>query len=245
MQEQPKKRGHKANADPILTKEIQEMASVPEETKKKPEIGTFTLEQVQKMIEEAIQKHDSEAKKEAPAQAKEYVVLRFQDEVNDDNEILLGPNGKYGTITGKSATITVEKRDFVGDFRTKLMQDLLRSRNLIVVDGLTDEERKIYGVDYQQGEYLEPAVYERLIDMGDGIVEIYEKLNPTWRAMIAIKFIEAFENKTLKCSRETLLQLNKISKRDYANLPQEDERRKGGFYSIIHRMNAADETDEE
>ena len=121
------------------------------------------------------------------------------------------------------------------------MQYFLKTRNLIVVDGLTDDERRVYGLNYQQGEYLEPAVYERLIEMGDQVLELYGKLCVTWREMVATKFIDAYENGTLKCSRETLLEMNKISKRDYANLPKDDIRRKGALYAIIHAMNAEDE----
>lgn len=207
---------------------------------------TFTLEQVQKLIEEALAKRDAETAKAAPVANNNdaVVTMIFQMEVNDSNEMLLGPNGKYGLITGSHATVTIQKRDFISDFRTTMMQYLLKNRNLIVVDGLTDEERKVYGVDYQQGEYLEPAVYDRLIEMGDKVVEFFDKLHPTWQEMIATKFIGAYEDGTLKCSREALIELNKMSKKNYAGLPKDDPRRKGAFYPIIHQMNTADEADE-
>lgn len=206
---------------------------------------TFTLEQVQKLIQEALAKHDAETKESKPLVQNDGVVtMIYQDEVNDASQILLGPNGKYGMITGKHATITVQKRDFISDFRTTMVQYLLKNRNLIVIDGLTDEERKIYGLEYKQGEYLEPTVYERLIDMGDEVVGIFDKLHPTWQEMIATKFIEAYENGTLKCSRDALMALNKMSKKNYACFGKDDPRRKGAFYAIIHQMNAADESED-
>lgn len=209
--------------------------------------NVFTEEQVRKMIAEAVAKYASENKSEpAHTSPTDGVVTMFwQAEVNDANEIPLGPNGKFGMITGKHAMLTIPKRDFVGEFRTTTIQYYLKSRNLIVIDGLTDDERRVYGLEYKKGEYLEPAVYDRLIEMGDEVLEIFPKLHQTWREMIAVKFLEAFDNQTLKCSRDTLIKLNQISKRDYANLPKEDARRKGGFYEIIHRMNAADEGYEE
>ena len=207
--------------------------------------ATFTQEQVQAMIAEAIAKFAAENKPEQaqPAAAANdgVVTMIWQAEVNDANELLLGPNGKYGVITGKHAVIPIPHSSFISDFRTTTIQYFLKTRNLIVVDGLTDDERKVYGLEYQQGEYLEPAIYERLIEMGDGVLDLFGKLHPTWREMVATKFIDAYENKTLKCSREALLKLNQISKRDYANLPKDDIRRKGGFYAIIHAMNAEDE----
>lgn len=213
---------------------------VPEQ----PAGATFTEEQVREMIAEALAKYAAENPQGQLLEAPEndgVVTIIWQAEVNDANELLIGPNGKYGVITGKHAVIPIQHRDFVGDFRTTTMQYFLKTRNLIVVDGLTDDERKVYGLEYKQGEYLEPAVYERLIEMGDDVLEIFPKLHPTWREMVATKFTDAYEKKTLKCSRGTLLAMNAISKKDYANLPKGDMRRKGAFYAIIHAMNAEDE----
>lgn len=249
MQEQQAKKRGRAAAKKAEVKEVEYSPAVIEQPEaENPVTGaTFTLEQVQKMIEEALAKREAANTKEQPntVASEEVVVMHFQDEVNDNNIIQLGPNGKFGQITGKSATITIPKREFIGEFRTSLVQTLLKNRKLIVVSGLTDAERKIYGVDYQKGEYLEPDVYAGLIEAGDAILDFYPQLNPTWQEMVAVKFIDAFENKTLKCSRDTLLKLNKISKKNYMDLPKEDVRRKGAFYSIIRRMNAADEDGEE
>ena len=220
-----------------------------QETPVQTEAPTFTQEQVQAMIDAALAKYAEEHKAEPSAEQTAaqpndgVVTIIWQAEVNDANELLIGPNGKYGVITGKHAVIPIQHRDFVSDFRTTTMQYYLKTRNLIVVDGLTDDERKVYGLEYRQGEYLEPAVYERLIEMGDKVLEIFPKLHPTWREMVATKFTDAYENKTLKCSREALIEMNKISKQDYANLPKGDMRRKGCFWAIIHAMNADDEAD--
>lgn len=254
MQETTKKRSTRAKKteetnvkqETLMAEEATEKA--PETAAKTPESGTFTLEQVQKMIEEALAKREAEAKKAeglTAASTDGVVTMFFQAEVNDANEIHLGHGGKFGTITGKHATITIPKRDFIGEFRDTTVQYLLKNRNLIVTDGLTDAERRIYGVDYRQGEYLEPEVYQRLIDMGDKVLEIFGGLSVTWHEMIAVKFAEAYENKTLKCSRECLVKLNKMSQKDYKDLPKGDERRKGGFYGIIRQMNAAEEADDD
>lgn len=246
MQEQEKKtRGRRARLNKEII-ETQNEETMDFEDKKETE-PVFTADQVQKMIAEAIAKYAQENKKEekqaAPA-SENTVTMIFQAEVNDGSELMLGPNGKFGMITGKHATITIPKRDFIGEFRTNLMQYYLKTRNLIVVEGLTDEERKMYGLDYKEGEYLEPAVYDRLIEMGDHVLDIFPKLHVTWREMIATKFLEAYENKTLRCSREALIKMNNLSKKDYKDAPKEDERRKGAFYAIIHAMNAQDESDE-
>lgn len=257
MQEQEKKktRGTAKNAAKNGVQKSETMQSIEEKAEtsaqgenNNPENAVFTMEQVQRMIEEAIAKSKAEQQQDKPltsVTSDEFVTMIFQAEVNDSNTIPLGANGKFGYITGKKATITIHKRDFMGEFRTSTIQGLLKSRNLIVVNGLTEEERKIYGLDYKEGEYLEPQVYDRVLEMGDDILTVYPMLHESWRKMIAIKCAEAFENKTLKLSRETLVQLNKISRKDYANLPKTDERSKGAFYAIIRAMNAADENGEE
>lgn len=231
---------------------VQEEPAKTEETKKAQETkqeapSAFTIEQVQQMIADAIKKHDAEkaAKEPETPAADGMVTMFFQAEVNDANEIPLGPNAKYGYIIGKHASISIPKRDFMSDFRTTTVQYFLKERNLVVIDGLTDEERHIFGLDYRQGEYLEPAVYNRLIEMGDHVLDVFPGLNLTWREMVAQKFAEAYENKTLKCSRECLMKLNAMSKKDYKDLPKDDARRKGGFFGIIHQMNAKDETTED
>lgn len=204
-----------------------------------PQPPMFTLEQVQKMIAEAVA---TEMAKAAPVKntstpgSDETVTLRFQDEVNDSNVIQLGANSKFGQITGKKATIVISKRDFFGEFRTALVQNLLRNRTLLVIDGLTDEERERHGVLYRNGEYLEEGFYEALTSMGDEIVEVYERLHPTWRHMVAIRCLEAYDRGELEISQKALLEMNRISKKEFANLDPTDSRRKGAFWSIIERM---------
>lgn len=241
MPRQSTKKGNTAIEKPVETIEIKETSE--EKLEEKPAQTMLTLEQAQKMIEEALKKQREELEKKpmTATSSDEFVTMIFQAEVNDGNTIPLGPNGKYGQITGKKATITIQKRDFMGDFRDQTVQGLLNSRNLIVVDGLTDEERKIYGLNYEKGEYLEPAVYDRILEMGDDILNVFPKLCAPWRKMVAVKCAEAFENKTLNLSRDTLAKLNAISKKEFAGMPKDDERRKGAFYQIIHAMNAEEE----
>lgn len=235
---------------PFYDKEID---PVPEETPIKEEqpaqqAPMFTLEQVQKMIEEAVAKKLSESvpvkNTSAYPSAEETVTLRYQAEVNDNNVMQLGVNGKFGQITGKKATIVIPKRDFFGEFRTSLVQALLRDRTLLVIDGLTDEERERHGVLYHKGEYLEEGFYETLTNTGDEIADIFEKLHPTWRHMVAIRCLEAYERGELHVSRKALLKMNRISKREFANLDPLDARRKGAFHTILERIHAAEDEEE-
>lgn len=228
---------------PFYDKELDPM---PEQMQTPAPAPMFTLEQVQKMIEEAVSKKLAETapvnnNKVAYPTAEETVTLRFQDEVNDTNVINLGANGKFGQITGKKATIVIPKRDFFGEFRTALVQALLRNRTLLVVDGLTDEERERHGVLYNRGEYLEEGYYEALTQMGDEIVDIFRRLHPTWRHMVALRCMEAYDHGKLKISRKALVQMNKISKEEFSKSDALDPRRKGAFRELLDRMNVDEE----
>lgn len=209
----------------------------------------YTDDQVQKMIAKAVAEAlAAQPKPEAAAPAipaaNEVVTMRFFDEVNDRNVVYLGKDGKYGQIIGKRWTGQIPKLAFIGDFRTPQIQRLLADRNLIVLDGLTEEERRLYGVEYAEGEFIDEKLYGRLTRMGeDELLATYKALCPEWRRMIAIRFADAFEDKTLKVTRDALLALNKISRKDNKDLPKDDIRRKGAFWPIIQKLNFAEDSD--
>lgn len=207
----------------------------------------YTEEQVQKMIAEAVAKAMAEAQTKPAAPAQDgMVTMRYFDEVNDRNTLYLGVNGKYGQIIGKRWTGQVPKMAFIGDFRTPLVQKLLENRNLIVLDGLTDDERKLYGVCYQDGEFIDEKLYDRLIRMPEeDLLEIYRGLCPEWRRMVSVRFADAYNHGKLRVTREALLALNRESKRDNKGLDKNDPRRKGAFYAIIQAMNMAEDDDTE
>ena len=209
----------------------------------------YTEDQVQKMIAKAVAEAlAAQPKPEAAAPAipaaNEVVTMRFFDEVNDRNVVYLGKDGKYGQIIGKRWTGQIPKLAFIGDFRTPQIQRLLADRNLIVLDGLTEEERRLYGVEYAEGEFIDEKLYGCLTRMGeDELLATYKALCPEWRRMIAIRFADAFEDKTLKVTRDALLALNKISRKDNKDLPKDDVRRKGAFWPIIQKLNFAEDSD--
>lgn len=225
-----------------------EPAAVPvqQETPEEKQAAAYTEEQVQQMIAKAVAQALAQQKQEMPAlrAQNEMVTLRFVAEVNDRNVIPLGMDGKYGQIIGKRWMGQIDKMAFKGDFRTPLVQALLKKRNLIVMDGLTEDERRIYGVQYAEGEVIDEKLYDRLTRMdSEDLLPIYQGLCPEWRRMIAVKFADAFENGSLKVTRDTLLALNRISRKDNSGLPKDDIRRKGAFWQLIQKLNYAEDAD--
>lgn len=213
---------------------------------KKPAQGGYTEAQVQEMIAKAVAQalaQNAHTAPDAPAQG-QMVTLRFVGEVNDRNVIPLGPDGKYGQIIGKRWMGQVDKMSFKGDFRTPLVQALLKKRNLIVMDGLTEDERRIYGVQYAEGEVIDEKLYDRMTRMSEGdLLPIYMGLCPEWRRMLAVKFADAYDRGELKVTRDTLLALNRISRKDNSGLPKDDIRRKGAFWQLIQKLNYAEDAD--
>jgi len=72
------------------------------------------------------------------------VELTFLAAVSPDNVCSLG---EYGSLNGVGGYIEIPRKEFGGKFMTPVVRSLLKDRSLIVCSGLTEEERKRYGVD--------------------------------------------------------------------------------------------------
>lgn len=233
------------NKSATVKKEMTAEVTASVENKEPEQVQTFTKEQVDSIVADAIAKALAAMKPEhsAPVQtaAKEdTVVMRFFAEVNDGNVVLFGKDGRYGQVTGKMATVIVSKNDFIGGFRDTTVQSLLKNRVLVVLSGLDERERKLYGVDYKEGEILDPETYAELDAKGDEILDIYPKLHMTYKGMVARHFREKSEKGTLRLERDTLVKLNRLSREDFQNAPKGDVRRNGIFSWIIEKMNRED-----
>ena len=210
---------------------------------------TFTKEEVNNLIAEAVAKAVADAlAKTQPnvvqvSTEKQLVKMLFIDDCSDDNVITFGVNGKYGTVTGPVGYINVPKDEWLGEFRDNQQQMLLKERKLIVLDGLTDEERIMHGLDYKQGEYLDEKMFRNLFDHMDELPEIFKKLCPSVRAVVAARLQNGYDSNDPRVmgNRDILVKLNKISKKDYANAPDGDPRKDGLLSNIVRGINKKDE----
>lgn len=147
--------------------------------------------------------------------------------VADENELLVA-DGLYGKITGKVGNFSVPKNEFsrILDSATR---KYIENRWLIVLGGMTPEERVMYGVDYKQGEILDKDMFMRMLDYGSDIIPKYEQLCDASKEVVAKMYYEAYVNpaQKSKVKRETVVAMHKIK-------PQE------GFKAIIDAMNRAD-----
>ncbi len=192
-------------------------------------------EMLQKQLKELMEQMQSIQKPQIIQVAADVpkVHLLWQAEVSDDNVVAFGDGGRYAKVKGKRGEFYIPKTDFstiMGEIRY-----FLDNRWLIVLDGLTDEEREAYGVDYKDGEYLDKKAFSKLIEIGAEILDIYPKLCEGNKRMVAQRYADAFANgKTL--DRAIVEKLNNMSK-----TPQNP---RGEFVQIVEAMNRAVEGNE-
>ena len=147
--------------------------------------------------------------------------------VADDNELQIA-DGLFGKITGKVGNFSVPKKDF-SRMLDSATRKFIENRWLIVLGGFTDNERIQYGVDYKPGEVLDKDVFLRLLDYGELIVPIYEKLCDASKDVVSKLYYEAYmePSKKAKVKRETVVAMHKIAPRP-------------ALKAIIDGMNAED-----
>lgn len=210
--------------------------------------SVFTAEDVQRMIAEAMTKQQAEfAKQLAQVQTpqviqysgdSEKVIMRFQAEVADDNVAEFGQGGMFGKVTGKRGTIQIPKSEF-SRFYTEQTKWMMEKRWLIVLSGMTDEERELYGVKYRPGEVLDDMAFAKMLDMSDDeMLKTFPALCESCREMVARRFRDAYSKRDHRVvGRLDLVRaLNRMSKEDYNGLPDGDLRKKGLFANLLSDM---------
>lgn len=208
----------------------------------------FTAEDVQRMIADAMAKQQAEfAKQLAQVQTpqviqysgdSEKVIMRFQAEVADDNVAEFGQGGMFGKVTGKRGTIQIPKSEF-SRFYNEQTKWMMEKRWLIVLSGMTDEERELYGVKYRPGEVLDDMAFAKMLDMSDDeMLKTFPALCESCREMVARRFRDAYSKRDHRVvGRLDLVRaLNRMSKEDYNGLPDNDLRKKGLFATLLSDM---------
>lgn len=211
-----------------------------------PEAGqrVYTEEEVRKLLEEAEKKRAAETAQivvKMSTPESERVAFLWQAPVADYNVLEIGENGRFGRVTGKTDTFWVPKSELSGVL-TEAMRNYIRRRWLIVLSGVSDEEREILGCAYKDGELLSREAFRTMLDMGDELVRIFPGLCRPHKEMVAQRYYEAYLAQDPRVTRDRVLALNELSKKDYADAPQGDPNRAGLFARMIREMNRQDET---
>lgn len=205
----------------------------------------YTAEQVAQMVKEASEKAAAaavaEALKNIPQQtapqivqvstSAEQVHFLWMAPVADDNVVQFGDGGMYGNIVGKTGSFYVRKPD-LSRILTEMNRRFMAQRWLLVVSGLTDEEREALGVDYKPGEVLDKRAFAKLVELGDELLNIYPALCEGHKVMAAQMYADAYRQGSRYVTRERTVKLNALSKRK--------GHEKGDFIAIIEDMNEKD-----
>lgn len=181
----------------------------------------FSEDDVKALIAEALKAKEQEFVQLVQAQTRaqpvvmqvkndEMVTLLFLGAIAQGTVVSLGTLGQINRAGG---TIDVPKSAFFQGL-TYSVEKMLQKRSLIVVNGLTDEERERFGVKYRDGELLSANNFYRLLDLDVATLkDIYPKLCEEHQRMIATMFITAYEKDDVRVNMEKVKALNKISKK--------------------------------
>ena len=250
-----------AEDDSFMLPADNEKEEAPAEAQEKPQRAQetttlYTAEEVARMVREASEKAAAaavaEAMKSIPQQPQvvqvmadtEKVVLRWMAPVADDNVAIFGPNGMYGQATGKNGTVIVPKSEW-SRFYDETMRRFIDRRWLVVLSGMTDDERILYHCDYRKGEVMDEKGFANIFRMGEELLPYFDALCTEHQEMVARSFIEAAENGELDSSWRSLVKkLNTMNKKRYKDAPESDVRRKGMFRAVLDMLNSAEDEDE-
>lgn len=213
------------------------MAAMSEEQKKKMAEGR-KKKAAQKAAEAA--KPKEAAKAAEPVMQAVYVTPNekmvqciYIDSVIANNEIVIG-NGRK--ISGSGRVFSVPLSEFESTFITPLIAKLIKDRRIIVLDGLTDEQRSLYGCDYAENEVIRrEGMFDFFFkkDISEA-AEIFGNLCAEHQELVAARFMDAYLNdgSPLKryVSRARVVALNNISK--------EKHNREGIFKPMLEALNA-------
>lgn len=176
---------------------------------------TFSKEEldaaVQAAVAEAMKKMQPQQTIVQVAQD-EYVTLLYLGQFASGTSVVMPT---WGTITLPGGTLDVPKKDFLKGLGNATNAALLRKHKILVIDGLTDAERKRFNVAYQDGEVLsQSAFYELLSYPKDKVCAIFEKLCDDHKQLVARMYLTAyFENNDKRVAADTVKALNEISKK--------------------------------
>lgn len=157
----------------------------------------------------------------------EKVTMLYMCECADDNVVTFGPGGSLGRITGKTGQLIIPKNQW-SQFYSEFVRKMLDQRVLIVVSGLDDDEREMYGLNYQEGETLDRKAFSKMLDLGDGLLDIFPQLCAAHKEMVARRFVTAFQQGDSRAmNRNLIVALNDMTDDDL-------------FLPIIEGLNAKD-----
>ena len=166
---------------------------------------------IQQMIAEALSKQQPIQPQIVQVSTEESMVtLLYMGSVAPGAVVDLGD--KIGTIMGHGGTKDVPKKLFLQNLTTNILRRL-KDRRLVVLNGLSDEERSRYGLEYAEGELAPVDIYEKLLGYDEKtVVNIFSKACYRHKQLIATLYIDAYIAHDNRVNQLLIQKLQEISK---------------------------------
>lgn len=178
------------------TEEIRQMMQTPE-------AQAFMQEIVKKMLA------DREPTVVQVKSNEEMVTLLYMGAVREGSFVELDG---LGQIMGRGGMIDVPKKTFLQNLTAKILKRL-KDRRLLVINGLTDEERERYGLKYEDGEIVDRNIYYDLLSMDEQrVATIFQRACYRHKQLIASLYADAYCNHDNRVNQPLIKKLNEISK---------------------------------
>lgn len=183
-------------------------------TEKRQYAKRYSEEEVSEMIAKAVKQAMDQAQSQPviQVQKQDYVTLVFLDAFAQGTTVFLG--SKIGSFNRAGVPRDIPKNDFLQSLGVPIVDELIRKKSLIVLDGLTKEEREKFNLDYKEGELLTKDAFFKLFDFKkEEICEIFKKACIEHKTLIVKMFYTAyFENHDNRVNFEIVKALNDCSK---------------------------------
>lgn len=166
---------------------------------------------IQQMIAEALSKQQPTQPQIVQVSTEEpMVTLLYMGSVAPGAVVDLGD--KIGAIMGHGGTKDVPKKLFLQNLTTNILRRL-KDRRLVVLNGLSDEERNRYGLEYADGELAPADIYEKLLGYDEKtVIDIFSKACYRHKQLIATLYIDAYIAHDNRVNQPLIQKLQEISK---------------------------------
>lgn len=163
---------------------------------------------MQKMIAEMLAKQPQPVM-QVNYQKEEMVTLLYMGAVAEGSMVTLWEGFE---IQGRGGTRDIPKKEFLQHLSQGVIKRL-KDRRLIVVDGLSEDERERYGVKYTDNELASVDIYYKLLSYDeDKIINIFKNVCDSHKTIIASLFKTAYMSHDNRINQPLIERLNKASK---------------------------------
>lgn len=183
---------------------------------------SFTKSELEAAIAQAVAKALAEQAKSFSAQGKQEPTILHVKEDERVTLLYIGAIAKgttvtmpeWGVINLAGGTLSIPKEKFFQGLGNAVNSNLLHERAIIVIDGLTQDEREQFGIPSTNDELTQKEFLQLLDFPSNKLVEIFNKVCDEHKKVIAAVISDAyFSEKDHRINFETIKKLNNASKK--------------------------------